>query len=63
MVSDGMRTWAADRLSYIAEELGIMQAGAMAETLRSTLDIDALTGAAEELTLSEPEEEEEPNNE
>jgi hypothetical protein len=35
----------------------------MAETLRSTLDIDALTGAAEELTLSEPEEGEEPNNE
>ena len=34
----------------------------MAETLRSTLGIDALTGAAEELTLSELEEEEEQNN-
>jgi hypothetical protein len=58
-----MRAWAADGLSYIAEKLDVMQAGAMAETLRSTLDIGPLTGAAEELTLSEPEEEEEPNNE
>ncbi|KAJ9607520.1 hypothetical protein H2200_007598 [Cladophialophora chaetospira] len=56
VVPDDMRRWTADRLSDIAEKLGVMQATPMARTLRLALNIDEFTGVKAALEFNEAEE-------
>jgi hypothetical protein len=51
--SDGMRQWAANRLEYIAETMGVQQAVPMVHSLRLTLDIEGLAESVAEISMKE----------
>jgi hypothetical protein len=51
--SDEMRQWAANRLEYIADAMGIQQAVSMVHGLRLTLDIEVLVDSVAEMSMKE----------
>ncbi len=53
VVTEDMRKWAADRLAYIGETMGIRQAGPMAMTLRRTFDMVELADAVAEMSMKD----------
>ena len=53
IASDEMRRWAANRLEYIAETIGVQQAVPMVHSLRLTLDIEGLAESVAEMSMKE----------
>jgi hypothetical protein len=53
VASDDMRGWAAQRLGYIANTMGIRQAAPMAETLRTTADDEELVDSIAEMSMKD----------
>jgi hypothetical protein len=51
--SDEMRRWAANRLEYIAEGMGVQQAVSMVHGLKLTLDIEVLADSVVEMSMKE----------
>lgn len=51
--SDEMRRYAVNRLSYIAETIGLRQAVPMVLTLRRTLDVEELADSVAEISMKE----------
>jgi hypothetical protein len=48
-----MRRWASERLRYIAETIGVRQAGPMAYALMKTLNIEELVDSVAEMSMKE----------
>lgn len=53
VATDEMRRWAAERLGYIADTIGIRQAVPMVMSLRKTLDIEVLVDSVAEMSMKE----------
>jgi hypothetical protein len=53
VASDDMRGWAAQRLGYIANTMGIRQAAPMAQTLRTTADDEKLADSIAEMSMKD----------
>ena len=53
VASDEMRRWAAERLGYIADTIGVRQAVPMVKSLTKTLDIELLVDSVAEMSMKE----------
>jgi hypothetical protein len=53
VASDAMRGWAAQRLGYIANTMGIQQAAPMAQALRTTADVEELADSVAEMSMKD----------
>ena len=50
---DAMRGWAAQRLGYNANTMGIRQAAPMAQALRTTVDVEELADSIAEMSMKD----------